>query len=51
MALSPAHTAHVPERGRIRHSGPAADLAGQPDLFRAVFLGGRADAPTLLGMA
>jgi len=51
VALSLAHTAHVLERGRIRHSGPAADLAGQPDLFRAVFLGGRADAPTLLGMA
>lgn len=49
VALSLADTAHVLERGRIRHSGPAAELAEQPDLFRAVFLGGRSDAPTLLG--
>ena len=48
VALSLASTAHVLERGAVRYSGPAAELAGRDDLLRAVFLGG-ADRPSLLG--
>jgi branched-chain amino acid transport system ATP-binding protein len=51
VALALAGTAHVLERGAVRYSGPAADLADRDDLLRAVFLGGAgADrGPSLLG--
>jgi ABC-type branched-subunit amino acid transport system ATPase component/predicted MFS family arabinose efflux permease len=52
VALALAGTAHVLERGAVRYSGPAADLADRDDLLRAVFLGGAAAsnrAPSLLG--
>ena len=38
VALSMASTAYFMERGRIRFSGPAQELANRPDLLRAVFL-------------
>jgi branched-chain amino acid transport system ATP-binding protein len=44
VALSLAGTAHFMERGRIRFSGPAHELADRPDLLRAVFLA-QADEP------
>ncbi len=40
VALSVADRAIFLERGRVRFTGPAADLAGRDDLLRAVFLGG-----------
>jgi len=40
VALSVATTAHFMERGRIRFSGPAHELAARPDLLRAVFVTG-----------
>jgi branched-chain amino acid transport system ATP-binding protein len=40
IALSVANTAHFMERGRIRFSGPAHELAARPDLLRAVFVTG-----------
>ena len=40
VALSMATTAHFMERGRIRFSGPAHELAARPDLLRAVFVTG-----------
>ena len=40
IALSVATTAHFMERGRIRFSGPAHELAARPDLLRAVFVTG-----------
>ncbi len=38
IALQLATTAYFMERGRIRFSGPAAELLDRPDLLRAVFL-------------
>ncbi|CAB4736427.1 MAG: MFS transporter [Actinobacteria bacterium] len=38
VALTMASTAYFMERGRIRFSGPAHELAERPDLLRAVFL-------------
>ena len=48
VALSLATTAVFMERGRVRFSGPAEELAQRPDLLRAVFLdgGGAAAAST-----
>ena len=40
VALSLATTAVFMERGRVRFSGPAEELARRPDLLRAVFLDG-----------
>jgi branched-chain amino acid transport system ATP-binding protein len=40
VALSLATTAVFMERGRVRFSGPAGELAQRPDLLRAVFLAG-----------
>ncbi len=40
VALSVADRAVFLERGRVRFTGPAAELAGRDDLLRAVFLGG-----------
>ena len=39
LALSVADRGYVLDRGRITLSGPAADLAAQPDLLRAGYLG------------
>ena len=44
IALDLATTAYFMERGRIRFSGPARELLERPDLLRAVFLDGDADA-------
>ncbi|MFM7065001.1 MAG: ATP-binding cassette domain-containing protein, partial [Actinomycetes bacterium] len=44
VALSLASTAVFMERGRVRFSGPADELARRPDLLRAVFLDGGAAA-------
>jgi branched-chain amino acid transport system ATP-binding protein len=44
IALDLATTAYFMERGRIRFSGPARELLERPDLLRAVFLDGGADA-------
>lgn len=41
VALSMATTAYFMERGRIRFSGPAHELAARPDLLRAVFVTGQ----------
>jgi ABC-type branched-subunit amino acid transport system ATPase component/predicted MFS family arabinose efflux permease len=49
VALALASTAHVLERGAVRYSGPAAELADRDDLLRAVFLGGAGERPSLLG--
>jgi ABC-type branched-subunit amino acid transport system ATPase component/predicted MFS family arabinose efflux permease len=54
VALALAGTAHVLERGAVRYSGPAAELADRDDLLRAVFLGGAGGTgadrgPSLLG--
>ena len=38
VALQMARTAYFLERGRVRFSGPAAELLERPDLLRAVFL-------------
>jgi len=55
VALSVATTAHFMERGRIRFSGPAQELANRPDLLRAVFVSGDhappAQAPQAAGTA
>jgi ABC-type branched-subunit amino acid transport system ATPase component len=40
IALTLADRAIFMEKGEIRFSGPAAELAGRDDLVRAVFLGG-----------
>lgn len=45
VALSMATTAHFMERGRIRFSGPAHELAARPDLLRAVFVTGENSPP------
>jgi branched-chain amino acid transport system ATP-binding protein len=39
-ALALADVAYFMEKGEIRFRGPAAELAGRPDLLRAVFLRG-----------
>ena len=43
VALELADRAVFLEKGRVRFSGPARDLAGRDDLVRAVFLGTGAD--------
>jgi ABC-type branched-subunit amino acid transport system ATPase component/ABC-type branched-subunit amino acid transport system permease subunit len=45
VALELADRAVFLERGRVRFSGPAADLLDRPDLLRSVFLGRAAGAP------
>jgi branched-chain amino acid transport system ATP-binding protein len=40
VALTMATRAYFLERGRVRFSGPAAELVERPDLLRAVFLAG-----------
>jgi ABC-type branched-subunit amino acid transport system ATPase component len=40
VALSVADRAVFMEKGRVRFTGPAAELLERPDLARAVFLGG-----------
>ena len=47
VALSMASTAYFMERGRIRFSGPAHELANRPDLLRAVFLAQKDSPPAL----
>ena len=42
VALSVADRAVFMEKGRVRFTGPAAELLERPDLARAVFLGGTA---------
>jgi ABC-type branched-subunit amino acid transport system ATPase component len=45
VALSLADRAIFLEKGQIRFSGPAAELASRDDLARAVFLGGKPTGP------
>ncbi|MGH2805645.1 MAG: ATP-binding cassette domain-containing protein, partial [Actinomycetota bacterium] len=42
IALQVAHRAYFMEKGEVRFSGPARDLAGRHDLLRSVFLEGAA---------
>jgi ABC-type transporter Mla maintaining outer membrane lipid asymmetry ATPase subunit MlaF len=44
VALAVADRAVFLEKGRVRFSGPAADLLDRTDLVRAVFLGAYRDA-------
>jgi branched-chain amino acid transport system ATP-binding protein len=50
LALRVAEVAYFMEKGEIRFQGPAGELAGRPDLLRAVFLG-RASAAAIAAAA
>jgi len=45
VALELADRAVFMEKGEVRFSGPAADLAGRTDLLRSVFIGGDGTRP------
>lgn len=46
VALTVAERAYFMERGRIRFSGPTAELLARPDLLRSVFLSGASAGTT-----
>ncbi|MEI8238610.1 MAG: MFS transporter [Actinomycetota bacterium] len=48
VALSVAERAYFMERGRIRFSGPTAELLERKDLLRSVFLSGAAEPSTVV---
>jgi len=47
VALTVADRAYFLERGKIRFSGPTAELLDRPDVLRSVFLSGAAETSTV----